>query len=274
LPQKLEIRFFHNAEFRLERVAPQDVIRTGPLRQDAKLFRERTAALRKELSTTQRDRLSERENNLISAAYLYRDAALIDRVRKEFDEWIALPADEFATRSFPTHLAYCLATVGDARDFKAFHQLINRHPTCAWRQTWAVLQLAERVGTAKALPLLDDMLKNPEQGAELSPNVKVLLTLDPKVPQPTDGDLFLIAMMERFHLKHSCYGLGLAQQRLVALKDTHPLTDEEVKQWKHAVTGDWLFATEANRRYGVELVREWLKQYEPPAKDQTRTIYR
>src|SRR5205823_4582497 len=126
LPTKLgqpEIQFFSHAEFRLELVTPDDVLKMGPLRQDAKYFRDRIAALRNELTTRWRDRSPKSQKELIEAAYFFRDAELIDELRKLFDEWTAPTAEKPLDVDFVTQLTRCLSVVGDERDFAAFEQL-------------------------------------------------------------------------------------------------------------------------------------------------------
>jgi hypothetical protein len=266
LPAKLgevEVLFFARAVFRIENVPAGDVLKAEPLRQDPNYFREHTEALKREILKTQRDNLAQSENVLIDAAYVFREPELIDGVREAFDRWIALPPKDFATRSFPTHLAYCLAAVGDGRDFEAFRRLQRRHPNRADCQTWAVLGLVKRVGTGKAMPLLEEMLTNPFP-YDSAPTIEVLRELDPKIPAFTKGDLFLVETIKTFNLKPMCYELTSAEKKLAAVQKTQPLTQGQILKLAQCNGSDYLFLTEADRRAGVELVLDWYKQYQPP----------
>jgi hypothetical protein len=267
LPKKLgaaEIAFFDRALFRLELVNADEVFKAGPLRQDAKLFRDRTDALHSEALSVGRERFKQKRQELTQAAYLFRDPELIATVRKLLDDWIARPPAEVSGQVFPRYLAYCLAELGDERDFAAFHRMAKRHPDHADDLIYPTLNLVERVGAAKALPVLEDLLKNPVRRGE-DGRIEVLRELDPTIPERTDGDRFLEQAVRHFRLKATCYGLCPVEQTLNALQKTRPLTPAQQLKLAQCYESAYLFRTEAARRQGVELVLDWFKQYQPPA---------
>jgi hypothetical protein len=267
LPKKSgepELMFFGSALFRLELVTPQDVLKAGPLRQDAKLCRERTAALRREIISTGRERSKEYPRDVVHAAYLFRDAELIGGVRQMLDDWIARPPAEVVGQQFPTYLADCLGDLGDERDLAAFHRLTKRHPDHAVDLHRPTLDLLARVGTVRAMPLVEDLLNGPlRRGGD--GRMQVLRELAPTIPEFTDGDLFLIETVRRFQLKPGCFELRSAQQTLDALQRKQPLTPAQQRHLRTCHLSDHVFLTEAARRRGVEMALDWFKEYQPPA---------
>lgn len=260
-PGEPELAFFGCALFRLEVVTPEDVLKTGPLRQDAKLCRERTAALRQEITAS--GELKKNQHDAVQAAYLFRDGEMIGGVRKMLDDWIARPPTELVGQSFPTYPAYCLGDLGDERDLAAFHRLVKRHPDHAMDLHRPTLDLISRVGTAKAMPLLEDLLKNPLRRGD--GRTEVLHELAPTIPEFTDGDLFLIETVRHFRLKPGCFELRSAQQTLDALLEKQQPTQDQIRHLATCHLTEHVFLTEAARRRGVELALDWFKEYQPPA---------
>jgi hypothetical protein len=256
---------FGGALFRLERVTAEDVRKAGPLRQDAKLFRARVDALRREVLSASREHLPHSEVNLIGAAHVIRAPELIDGVRALLDEWIANPPSEFLAEPFPFfRMVDCLGALGDERDFTAFRGVKQRLPRKAESLIHPTLKLVERVGAAKAMPLIEDLLKNPTP-LDADGRIRVLRELDPRIPPFTEGDYFLIAAVWHFRLKATCYELRPVEPTLDALRKKKPLTPEQELMLATCHLVKHMFLTEAGRRQGVELVLDWFKQYQPPA---------
>jgi len=266
-----ELFLYERALFRVERVTHEDVLKMGPLRQDAKLCRERIDALHREALSVVRERLKQNgrelvlaRRELVQATYLFRDSELLDCVRKVLADWTPPAPTEVVVLPFPTSVADCLADLGDERDFAAFHRLKKLCPDDAKCLLWATPRLIERVGAAKAMPLIEDLLNNPTP-LDADGRIEVLRELDPRIPEFTDGDLFLIETVRHFRLKATCYELRPVQRTLDALQKTRPLTPEQNLKLATCHYSDHLFLTEAARRQGVELVLDWFKQYQPPA---------
>jgi hypothetical protein len=268
LPKKAsepEFRFIGSTLFRLEVVTAEDVLKTGPLRQDAWFFRARIGGLRREvLEALHLTFFPQNRHNLVKAAYLFRHPDLLAAVRKVFDDWIAKPPLDFDGTVGPRYLADCLADLGDEQDFAAFHQMAKRHPEDAKNLIWATLTLVERVGAAKALPLVEDLLSDATPH-HADGRIEVLRELDPTIPELTEGDRFLEEAVRQFRLKATCYELRPVQQTLDALQKTRPLTPEQQLKLATCHESEYVFLTKAARRQGVELVLDWFKQYQPPA---------
>jgi hypothetical protein len=267
LPTKLgepELVLFDQTLFRLELVTAEDVLRVGPLRQDAKLFRARTDALRREVLAPIRGDLLQRGRDLIEAAYVFRDPILIEALRALLDDWIALPPERFVHQTFPSGLVDCLAELGDEQDFVAFRRLKEDRPRYARGLGRATLRLVERVGAVKAMPLIEDLLNDPTP-LHGDGWINLLRELDPRIPAFTEGDLFLTETVRHFRLKATCYELRPVQPTLDALQKKKALTpDQELKPITCHLS-EHVFLSEAARREGVELVLDWFKQYQPPA---------
>jgi hypothetical protein len=262
---EVEFLFFDRAMFRLELVEAEDVLKAGPLRQDAKFYLERTEALRREVHTTGQKRFTADQRELIAATYLFRDPELIDGVRKVLDEWIARPPQEVRQQAFPRYVAYCLAELGDERDFAAFHRMMNRHPEHVEDVFYPTLDLVKRVGAAKAIPLVTDLLNNPNP-CPGDAKVDLIRKVKPGVPVPTEGDAFLIVTVGHFNLKPMCYELHSVMGTLETLEKKHALTEAQKLEVSLLCGIGSIFLTEADRRRSVEYALDWFKQYEPPAR--------
>jgi hypothetical protein len=249
--------------FRLELVSAEHVLKAGPLRQDSTYFRERTTTLKQEQFTKYRDRFAEFDHEVLEMAYLFRDPELVAAVRKWLEDWLTRPEVTRKT-AFPCHLLHCLANLGDERDFSAFQRLSKKRPGSAHNLTGYVLTLVERVGAAKAMSLLEDLVTNRIQ--RTGGRIPILRLLDPKIPERTMGDEFIREIVERFKLKPHCYSLYATQQKFELLTQNRSLTDDELKHWQDSGGPPYLFLSEADRKQGIELVLDFFKQYQPPAK--------
>jgi hypothetical protein len=263
-PGEPKLRFSGRALFRLELVTAEGVLNAGPLRQDVRGFRERIDVLRRDVLATNRlTFLAGDRDELVKAAYLFREAEVLAAVRKMLDDWLAQPValGEDLTTGYVTD---CLAELGDERDFAAFHRLKKDRPMHAWDLGRSTLKLVERVGAAKAMPLIGDLLNNPTS-LNADGRINVLRELDPRIPPFTEGDLFLTETVRHFRLKATCYEMRPARQTLDALQKKKPLTPEQEQKLESCHLSEHVFLSEGARRQGVELVLDWFKQYQPPA---------
>jgi hypothetical protein len=266
MPKKLgdvEVRFSKRAVFRVELVSAEDVLKLGPLRQDAQYFHDRTDALKQDILKTHRKQIDESESSLAEAAHVFRDAELIDAVRGALDRCIELKPADFRERSFPSQLTSCLAALGDEREVATFQRLAQRHTECTPSLIWPALNLTKRVGGAKTLPLLEELARNPT--AAYDTRQQIVRQLDPKLPQPTHGDVFVVEVVRLFQLKPDCFGLVSTERRLDQVLRGQP----RPPGWEdlcHASGSDYLFLTEGDRKRNIETLLEWLKDHQPPAK--------
>ena len=252
---------FHQGLFRVERLTAAQVARAQPLRQDAAFFRDRVAAIQKEVVAAHRARPLRLEHELAEAAALFREPAFVEAVRAGLARWIERTPAEVAGKGFPNSLAFALAQCGEAKDFQLFHRLVRRHPAHASYVTFDTLVLMRRVGGAQAVPLVADLLKDASPSEAVQPAEELVRRLDATVPRPTHADGFLKAMTSLFHLDPADFGLRMAESRLLELADRHPFPPPELELLRLRVknnSGTWTMLAEADRKPGYAAALKWV----------------
>src|SRR5207253_1286093 len=151
-------------------------------------FRERAAAIRRELLTTHRGAWTDSRHGTIELARLFPEPDLIEPVRKILTDWIDKDPAAVAGKGWPGDAAAALAHLGTAKDFALFHRLVRRHPDYAQFAITPTLHLVKRVGGRDAGPLVADLLKLRDPFTTGSECAKLLRRLAPNVPEPTYGD--------------------------------------------------------------------------------------
>src|SRR5439155_11577528 len=152
-----EVRYtIFGGAFRVERLSAEQVAKAQPLRRDPKYFRDRVAAIGKELHATYPTLA---QHGQIEIAILLREPDLTADLRKMFADWTDRDPASVIGKGWPNDVSDALARLGDASDFALFHRCVKRHPTYADFLITPTLRLVERVGGADAAPLVSDLLQ-------------------------------------------------------------------------------------------------------------------
>jgi hypothetical protein len=251
--------FFHGRLFRVELLTRQQVAAHQPLRDDPDYYRQRTAALKRELLTAHRDWLTQDQRHLAGAAVLLGEPFLWESLHQGCRQWIERAGSDKA--GFPRESASALGWRGEPEDLKLLQEWVQRRPEDVhpWL-TETALNLTQRKGARTALPLLADLLHDPAP-AEPEGDAKRLLDFDRALPAPTRGDRFLLCLLELARRSPADFGLANVPARLLAERLTVSPEDRERIEAaaKHPMPGDWLFPSEAARRQGIEQAIAWLK---------------
>jgi hypothetical protein len=240
----------YSGAFRVERLSPEQVAAARPLRRDPKYFRDRTAAIRKELLTTHREAWANSQHGKVEVARLFREPHLIADVRRILTDWIERDPAAVAGKGWPGDASEALAHLGRAADFDVFHRLVRRHPAHARFVITPTLHLVQRVGGHDAGPLISDLLKLKDPFTTGSESAKLLRQLAPDVPEPTYGDYTVMTVAEKLGRKPTDFGMKLAPELLKVSAQSH--------------SEDWVFATAADRRAGIAAALKWATEYQPP----------
>jgi len=239
----------HGGAFRIEQMSPELLANAQPLRRDPKYFRERAAAIRRELLTTHRGNWSGSQHGAIEIARLFPEPELIETVRRMIVEWTDKDPAEVAGKGWPGDASDALAHLGTAKDFAVFHRLVRRHPAHARFAITPTLELVKRVGGRDARPLIADLLQIPDPFSTGSECARLLGRLAPDVPAPTYGDYAVMIVAEKLGRKPPDFGMKFAPDLL------------KVKSTAHSE--DWVFPSSAERKKGTAAALKWATEYQP-----------